>query len=179
MNEKISFSRWLWDALSMPGALRSDKQKRLGSLLLFANLIWWVIPVTATLRLLFMFLQLIVGVTLLLHGYYLVGQEREERRQETLRESRTYVIKHIADRDDVSLEEAEQTYEDMEGWVRESREEQTDEALDGLELAMVKGNIQVIEITAERLGISIEEATEKVKEGKRRAREAIGYSEVT
>ncbi len=168
MNEDKTFGRWLWDGLYnglyMPGALRSDRQKRLGNLLLFTNILWWVIPVSAALRLLLMLPQLIVGVALALHGHYLVTQEHEESRKEMLRESRTYIIKHIADRDGVSLEEAEQTYEDMERWVREAEEEKVER---GLELAMVNANIQVIEMDAERLGISIEEATERFKKAKR------------
>ncbi len=167
MSENKTFTRWLWDALSMPDALRSDRQKRLGTFFLFTNILWFLVPITAALRLLFAVLQVIVGIVLLLHGHYLVPREREEKREEMLRESRTYIIKHIADRDGVDLEEAEQTMEDMEGWVREAREKAANEVLDGLELAMVKGNIQMIEMDAERLGISIKEATEKFKKLKR------------
>lgn len=98
---------------------------------------------------------------------YLMTRERKERREEMLKQVRVDIIKHIADRDGVDLEEAEQTFEEMEGWVHEAREEETDDALDGLELAEVKGKIQLVEMIAEHEGISIEEATEKAKKAKR------------
>ncbi len=178
MAENISFRRWLWDALYLPGALRSDRRKRLGTFLLFTNILWLFAPIAITVKALLMMSQAIVGVALVLHGHYLVGQEWEERlylvtredkkrKEETLKQARIDIIKLIADRDGVSLEEAEQTMEDMERWVREAREKAANEVLDGLELAMVKGNIQVIEMDAERLGISINEATEKFMKAKR------------
>lgn len=167
MIEDRTFGRYLWDGLKsflgVSAELRSDKQKRLGTFLLLTGVLWIFIPITSF-TLILQWSQVMIGAVLLLHGYYLVPQEREERRGEVLKQVRTDIIKYIADRDGVDLEEAEHTFEDMERWVREAREEEVDR---GLELAMVKGNIQLIEMTAERLGISIEEATEKVKKMKK------------
>lgn len=167
MSEDKTFSRYLWDGLKslicMPGALRSDKQKRLGTFLLLSGVLWIIIPVTSS-TLVLQWSQLMIGVVLLLHGYYLEPREREERREEMRRQMRIDLIKYVADRDDVDLEEAEHTVEEMERWVREARGEDADK---DLELAEVEGNVQVIENIAKLEGISIEEATEKVKKAKR------------
>lgn len=181
MSKSITFRQWLWNGLKSwigtSDKLRSDRQKGLGSFLLISQILWIAFPPTAF-RLVFQSLQIVTGVVLHLHGNYLMTQEyeernylmtreRKERQEESLKQVRVNIIKYIADRDGVDLEEAEQTFEEMEKWVREAREEETGDALDGLELAMVKGNIQLIEVIAEHEGVSIKEATKKAKKAKR------------
>ena len=144
-----SFARWLWRNLKnitgISAKSRSERERKIGMILLFSAFIWLLSPFGPIIRIVAQVSHLLLGLVLTLHGDYLKSvesaeeaskQEREWRRQDrqAYRQLREMTIKQIAEAHGISLEEAakkadEAEWTDEEGnvgpplWMRETEEE--------------------------------------------------------